>query len=164
MERDINKLIKVPGQMTSAAVDHIVVSTQDIYDYKSQKYQAEINEEVSRINETVESCISKLIDQAPEALDTLKEIADAINNDPNFYQSLTTIIQEKYTKPASGIPKSDLDSSVQSSLNNADTALQTEQDPIFSSSPAAGIIKLHSQMLVQLQLTQLIKLLLHQIH
>ncbi len=32
-----------------------------------------------------------------------------------------------YSKPNGGIPKSDLESSVQSSLNKADTALQTEQ-------------------------------------
>lgn len=32
-----------------------------------------------------------------------------------------------YTKPSTGIPKSDLDSSVQSSLNKADTALQSHQ-------------------------------------
>lgn len=35
----------------------------------------------------------------------------------------------KYDKPAGGIPKTDLDSSVQTSLGKADTALQTETDP-----------------------------------
>ena len=69
-----------------------------------------------------------------------------------------------YEKPAGGIPKTDLSSDVQASLNRADTALQsapvtsvnnktgavtitaqdlgaltTESDPIFSASPAAGI-------------------------
>ena len=46
-----------------------------------------------------------------------------------------------YSKPISGIPKTDLESSVQTSLNKADTALQsyTETDPVFSSSVAAGI-------------------------
>lgn len=46
-----------------------------------------------------------------------------------------------YSKPPGGIPKSDLASSVQTSLNKADTALQsyTETDPIFSASAAAGI-------------------------
>ena len=33
-----------------------------------------------------------------------------------------------YSKPSSGIPKTDLDSSVQASLDKADTALQTHQD------------------------------------
>lgn len=34
----------------------------------------------------------------------------------------------KYTKPSTGIPKGDLDSSVQESLDKADTALQSHQD------------------------------------
>ncbi len=46
-----------------------------------------------------------------------------------------------YSKPSSGIPKTDLASDVQTSLGKADTALQsyTETDPIFSASAAAGI-------------------------
>lgn len=48
---------------------------------------------------------------------------------------------EAYVKPSTGIPKSDLDSDVQTSLNNADTALQsyTETDPVFVASAAYGI-------------------------
>jgi hypothetical protein len=46
-----------------------------------------------------------------------------------------------YSKPSGGIPKTDLASAVQTSLEKADTALQsyTESDPVFSASPAAGI-------------------------
>lgn len=46
-----------------------------------------------------------------------------------------------YSKPSGGIPKSDLDSSVQGSLSKADSALQsfTETDPVFKASPAYGI-------------------------
>lgn len=45
----------------------------------------------------------------------------------------------KYSKPSGGIPKSDLASAVQTSLGKADTALQSESDPVFSASPAANI-------------------------
>lgn len=45
----------------------------------------------------------------------------------------------KYEKPSTGIPKSDLASGVQTSLGKADTALQSESDPVFSASAAAGI-------------------------
>lgn len=50
-------------------------------------------------------------------------------------------INAKYTKPSTGIPKSDLASDIQTSLGKADTALQsfTETDPVFSASAAAGI-------------------------
>ena len=46
-----------------------------------------------------------------------------------------------YSKPSGGIPKSDLVSTVQTSLGKADTALQsyTETDPVFKASAAAGI-------------------------
>lgn len=39
--------------------------------------------------------ISNLIDSAPTALDTLKELADAIGNDPDFASTLTTQIASK---------------------------------------------------------------------
>lgn len=51
----------------------------------------------------------------------------------------TKIKNKFYIKPDNGIPKSDLSSEVQGSLNKADTALQTETDPIFTASPAHGI-------------------------
>lgn len=46
-----------------------------------------------------------------------------------------------YSKPSTGIPKTDLTSEVQTSLGKADSALQsyTETDPVFSASAAAGI-------------------------
>ena len=44
-----------------------------------------------------------------------------------------------YSKPAGGIPKTDLATAVQTSLGLADTAVQTETDPVFSASAAAGI-------------------------
>lgn len=46
-----------------------------------------------------------------------------------------------YSKPSTGIPKTDLASAVQTSLGLADTALQsfTESDPVFTASAAHGI-------------------------
>ena len=46
-----------------------------------------------------------------------------------------------YSKPSTGIPKTDLASAVQTSLGKADTALQsyTETDPVFAASAAHGI-------------------------
>ena len=45
----------------------------------------------------------------------------------------------KYDKPSGGIPKTDLASAVQTSLGKADTALQSESDPVFTASAAHGI-------------------------
>ena len=44
-----------------------------------------------------------------------------------------------YSKPSGGIPKTDLANAVQTSLGKADTALQSESDPVFSASAAADI-------------------------
>lgn len=48
----------------------------------------------------------------------------------NYYTKSETdaAISVKYSKPSTGIPKTDLDSSVQTSLGKADSALQTHQD------------------------------------
>lgn len=53
--------------------------------------------------------------------------------------TLNTSIGQRYLKPSGGIPDTDLSSGVQSDLNKAKTALQTESDPVFSASVAAGI-------------------------
>lgn len=44
-----------------------------------------------------------------------------------------------YEPPVGGIPKSDLASDVQTSLGKADSALQSESDPVFAASAAHGI-------------------------
>lgn len=44
-----------------------------------------------------------------------------------------------YQKPSTGIPKTDLSSAVQTSLEKADTSLQAETEPLFTASPAHGI-------------------------
>lgn len=62
-----------------------------------------------------------------------EEVVAAALNDLNMR------IDESYQKPLAGIPKSDLDLSIQESLSKADTALQGETDPIFMASAAQGI-------------------------
>lgn len=44
-----------------------------------------------------------------------------------------------YQKPAAGIPEADLSAGVRASLQKADTALQSESDPVFTASPAHSI-------------------------
>ncbi|MNR96410.1 hypothetical protein D3C72_275650 [compost metagenome] len=46
----------------------------------------------------VQSAITSLIGAAPGALDTLKELADALGNDPNFATTLTTALAGKLAK------------------------------------------------------------------
>lgn len=53
-----------------------------------------IQELEERLNAMVESKVAELIGTAPETLDTLKEIADALNNDPAFASTIESMIQE----------------------------------------------------------------------
>lgn len=58
------------------------------------------------------------------------------------WAELLTSIAEKYTKPEGGIPKSDLASAVQTSLDKADTALQSHQTVALASGTNNGTLKL----------------------
>lgn len=73
----------------------------------------------------IQSAISDLVNSAPTTLDTLNELATALGNDPNFATTVAGQIGAKYTKPSTGIPKTDLASDVQTSLGKADTAIQS---------------------------------------
>ena len=128
-----------------------------VYDLAA-KFDAEDNniKDTYSTKEYVTQKISEIVNSAPEALDTLKELAAALNNDSNFattiitqlgtkvdkvegkqlstedftaalktsLESLPGEISGKYVKPSGGIPKTDLSSQVQASLNKADSAIQ----------------------------------------
>lgn len=46
----------------------------------------------------VRAIVAEVVDTAPEALDTLKEIATAINNDPDYATTVTTALAGKLDK------------------------------------------------------------------
>ena len=46
----------------------------------------------------LQTAINNLIDSSPTTLDTLKEIAESLNNDPHLYNTLTTMINQKMDK------------------------------------------------------------------
>ena len=57
-------------------------------------------------------------------------------------QAAQTTANGKYSKPASGIPKTDLADAVQTSLDKADTALQSHQEVALASGTNNGTLKL----------------------
>lgn len=74
-------------------------------------------------------------------LDALLDAKQDVINDLATIRSGASAGATAYQKPSGGIPKSDLAGAVQTSLNKADSALQsyTESDPVFTASPAHGI-------------------------
>ena len=69
---------------------------------------------------------------------TIPTKTSELTNDSNF--ATTSQVNAKYTKPSDGIPKSDLASSVQTSLGKADTALQSA--PVTSVNGKTGAVQL----------------------
>ena len=82
------------------------------------------NEGITRFND-LNTKFEGLLNGVSENLDTLKELADAIDNDPDFLSKLKEELDSKYELSESGIPVKDLSSDVTdlldiSSLTNED--------------------------------------------
>ncbi|SQD10798.1 phage tail fiber protein [Citrobacter freundii] len=54
-----------------------------------------VKKAVKAARDETEKQIEKLVDNAPASLDTLKKIADAINNDPDFFNTLNAVLALK---------------------------------------------------------------------
>lgn len=73
----------------------------------------------------VEKYISDLIDDADGALDTLKELADALNNDPNFATNLTNkLIEIRDALTAEVNRAKAAEAALQEGLNEVDTKIE----------------------------------------
>lgn len=76
---------------TKTQVDTMVnskVDNDDVYS-KSQLYTR------SETDSKISTAVSNLVNQAPETLDTLNELANALGNDPNFATTVTNQIGTK---------------------------------------------------------------------
>ena len=93
------QLSKGTATGTGNAVTDINVSNHQIILVKGATYATQSD---------IDTSIANLVDSAPETLNTLNELADALGNDANFATTVATQIGEKYTKPSTGIPASDL--------------------------------------------------------
>ena len=93
------QLSKGTATGTGNAVTDINVSNHQITLVKGATYATQ---------EDINESISNLVNSAPTTLDTLNELATALGNDPNFAITVATQIGQKYTKPSTGIPASDL--------------------------------------------------------
>jgi microcystin-dependent protein len=87
----------------------------------------------------VKDSISKLIDYSPAALDTLKELAAAIGNDPNFAATMTAKLAEKFDKVGGTVTG---DITVNGNINghligNAATATRADSAAVADKTQAA---------------------------
>lgn len=96
--------------------------------------------------EQVNAAIQKIVGSAPEVLDTLKEIADALGNDPNFATTITKklaalteeINQEKKDRIAGDAANSAEVVTEKADRIAADTALETKLKEYIDNKSTAG--------------------------
>ena len=86
------------------------------------------------VDNAIETAITDLIDSAPEALNTLKEISASLNDDTDFAGTMTTELAKKansvdvYTKDEIDDIKKGIDSDIISNVNSLSGALVKKAD------------------------------------
>jgi hypothetical protein len=99
---DSKKVDKVDGKVLSSNdfTDFLLVKLNGIQEKANYitKVSELLNDSEFQTAEQVEAAIQKIIGSAPGVLDTLKEIADALGNDPNFATTMTRKLTELTAK------------------------------------------------------------------
>lgn len=120
-------------QDISALTNHVANTSIHVTTDNKTSWNAKYNKPVEGIPKTdLASGVQTSLNKADTALQEHQDISDLVSHTQNSNIHVTseqkTAWSAKYDKPSSGIPKSDLASSVQTSLGKADTALQEHQD------------------------------------
>lgn len=120
-------------QDISALTAHVANNNIHVTVDNKTAWNAKYDKPVDGIPKTdLSSGVQTSLNKADTALQEHQDISDLVSHTQNSNIHLTseqkTEWSAKYDKPTGGIPKSDLASAVQASLNKADTALQEHQD------------------------------------
>ncbi len=86
----------------------------------------------------VSAALASLINSAPGALDTLKELADALGNDPNFASTVTTALATKLVKTANLSDLADIVAS-RTNLGLGSMAEQNASNVVITGGSISGI-------------------------
>lgn len=104
LEKLHNPVTQLSGKMSGALhVTYLDNTEKDITlgelgTYTTSEITDKISESLSSAKEYANTKVASLVDGAPEALDTLKELASTLGNDPNFSTTVLTKIGEKESK------------------------------------------------------------------
>lgn len=120
-------------QDISALTNHVANNNIHVTADNKTAWNAKYDKPTDGIPKTdLASGVQTSLNKADTALQEHQDISDLVSHTQNSNIHVTseqkTAWSAKYDKPSSGIPKSDLASSVQTSLNKADSALQEHQD------------------------------------
>lgn len=86
--------IYLKGESLSSILDGLKADYEEAKTYTYRK----IEQEVKDRNAAIETLKRNLLDGAPQALDTLLELAKALGNDPNFATTITNLINQKFNE------------------------------------------------------------------
>lgn len=117
-----------------------------VYDLAA-KFDADDNniKETYSTKEYVTKQISKLVNSAPETLDTLNELAEALNSDPNFATTITNQLRAKVDKEeGKQLSTEDFTTALKTSLENLPGEVQDKY-----AKPSEGIPKTDLSLEVQ---------------
>ena len=120
-------------QDISALTAHVANSDIHVTTTQKSAWNAKYDKPAEGIPKTdLASAVQISLNKADSALQEHQDISDLVSHTQNSNIHVTseqkTAWSAKYDKPTSGIPKTDLASSVQTSLDKANTALQEHQD------------------------------------
>lgn len=93
--RVLNERLKAIKEKVNLEFGQNATNINDIIDEITLIYKA-LEVEVANRNLAIEQAISNLVNNSPEALDTLHELAQALGNDPNFATTILNVINEKH--------------------------------------------------------------------
>lgn len=97
--------------------------------------------DVSSIQNYVDYLISELVDSAPETLDTLWELANALGNDPNFATTVTTQIGKKVDKvDGKGLSTNDFTTEEKNKLANCKRIVTSSTAPTVNDTSIITIV------------------------
>ena len=124
LETNLSDILPTVNRLN--AIDHTQFITardvSDEYDIDPSEYNIDILDGYAT-QDYVDRAIAKIVSSAPEALDTLKELSDALGNDANFATTITNALANKADK--SEIPEeyddSELVSRIETLENNPAT-------------------------------------------
>ncbi len=91
----------------------------------------------SSVDTKISNAVANVLDTAPEALNTLKELSNSLGDDPNFATTITTQIGTKAGK-ATTYTKTEVDSVVSTKADQSSTYTKTEMDTLVASKEEQG--------------------------
>ena len=104
MARDTSKLVTIPGELHSAATGNIVVAAEEVFDYTTNKYQKDINQEVAYIKE----------DSSVDPIPSFNPQSQTVHID----EQVLSNTQKKQVRKNIGLGNGDIDSTPTSGSDN----------------------------------------------